>query len=528
FTVVLSINHAADDGGGTCGDTCTLRDAVATANSSTDATLIVFDHATLGTPAHVQSVDQRIQIQSPGLTIDGTDEHGNPSPLVDFSARTFPSRITLRGTNKAPPNPPSGPCPCEQNYGGTLFVSAPGVEFIGLHIDRVYPPQHEICCGNLTLIEMGNRSRHTRVDTCLLDGGGRAITDAITPLGRTGQATSKDCVKPEHTGATPDQPVVVTNSELSYCLDRGVKVEDGYLELTNSWIHNNLRCALFAIVPGGTINAVGNLIEENAMNCPRGAPPDCVDQVVTRPDGPQVSAQGDGTAFSLDGNVVRNGPLNGVYWQVGSTGTLTNSFLCGMADARLLRARPDRHPSDASVRGTASVLNVGAGVEVRSRVAIDLGSDADAGAGRNAFAGNPVQAQVYNALTTPATILAQGNQWQSCYPSSGGDADTCDVDAIAAADTNDASGSFSQVDVRNPEPHQGTGAVTLTAASPAHVVEGALVGLTGSGFDAISGIAGLTPDDCADLASTNTCSPLRGMCVEFMVDGVWTEAGRVP
>ena len=145
------------------------------------------------------------------------------------------------------------------------------------------------------------------------------------------------------------------------------------------------------------------------------------------------------------------------------------------------------------MRGTASVLNLGSGVQVRSEVAVDLGSDGAAGAGHNAFAGNPAQAGVYDDLTSPATILAQGNQWESCYPSSGGDADRCDVDAIAADDTNDSSGTFNDVDVRNPQPHQDHGAVTLTAASRPQVVEGALIGLTDTGFDAISGTAGLTP-----------------------------------
>ena len=41
------------------------------------------------------------------------------------------------------------------------------------------------------------------------------------------------------------------------------------------------------------------------MNCPSGAPPHCVGQVVTRPDGPQVSAQGNRTTFVLDRNIVR-------------------------------------------------------------------------------------------------------------------------------------------------------------------------------------------------------------------------------
>jgi CSLREA domain-containing protein len=273
FATVLSVNQAADTGDGDCDTTCTLRDAVTTANMAAAPVLIVFDHAQLGTPSQVFALDQRVFIQSAGLTIDGTDENGDPSPVVDFTQRTFPARITLRGTKQAQIGAPSGACPCTQDYGGTLFAGAPGVVFVGLHVDRTYPPQAEICCGDQTLIELGQGALNGRVDTCLLDGGGREITDAVTPMGRTGQATSKDCIKPERTGSTPAQPVVVTNSEISYCLDRGAKVADDFLLLSHNWIHNNLRCAMFAIVPQGSIEVEGNLIEENGMNCPRGAPP---------------------------------------------------------------------------------------------------------------------------------------------------------------------------------------------------------------------------------------------------------------
>ena len=43
----------------------------------------------------------------------------------------------------------------------------------------------------------------------------------------------------------------------------------------------------------------------------------------------------------------------------------------------------------------------------------------------------------------------------------------------------------------------------------------------------MSGVEGLTPEDCAKLATTNTCAPLHGTCVEFMADGVWTAAADV-
>ena len=528
FATVLKVNQAADTGDGTCGTTCSLRDAVSTANGANTAsqpTLIVFDHAALGHPAQVHSTDRRIVIDAPGLTIDGTDSEGNPSPVVDFAQRTYPVRITLRGTTRAlVERPPGRDCPCTENYGGTLFASARRVSFIGLRVERVFPDLANICCGDQTLIEMGPGSADTHVDTCQLDGGGRTVRDAVTPKGNTGRATSKDCIKPEHTGSTAAHPIVVTNSELSYCLDRGVKVQDNYLLLTGNWIHNNLRCALFSIVPNGQIDAAGNLIEQNGMNCPSGAPPHCIGQDVTRPDAPQVSAQGDGTSFAFDGNIVRDGPFSGVFWQVGSTGTLANSFVCGMELAGVLSERQAGNVADARMRGSASVLNGRSGIDLRGSVAIDLGVGGDPG--RNAFAGNPPEAQIIDSLSSPATLVARGNQWQSCYPTSGAQPDTCDLAAIAADVTND-SGATVPVDAGDPEPYRSHGPVTLTDARPSIVTEGSLIALSGAGFDAVSGLAGLTPADCARLATTNTCDPLRGTCVEFLVDGEWTPAADV-
>jgi len=528
FSTVLSVNQAGDDGNGVCDATCTLRDAATTASTSPAPVLITFDHAALGNPAYVMAIERRIDITSPGLMIDGSDSNGDPSPVADFAERVFPTQITMRATHQPVNPPPSTSCPCEDDYGGTLFASAPGVVFTGLHVVRIYPRHEEnICCGDLTLIEFGVGAANGAVDTCLLDGGGRGVTNARTPEGETGPATSKDCVKPENTGSTPDRPIVVANSELSYCLDRGVKVKDDFVRLEDNWIHNNLRCALFSIVPGGNIEAVGNLIEENGMNCPRGAPPNCTDQVVTRPDAPQVSAQGESTQFRLDGNVVRSGPLIGVYWQVGSTGTLANTFVCGMGASGIRGERDHGAASDAVVRGTASVLNASSGALFTETVGADLGTDGGADAGNNAFAGNPPNAQVRNELSNLAPIAAKGNQWESCYPSSGANPDQCDVTAIGDDDTNNRPGTFDFVEVQDPQPQQSSGGIALTSADPTSTVQGRLVGLTGTGFDAITGVAGLTSADCAKLATTNTCSPLNGTCVEFLIDGVWTEAADV-
>lgn len=528
FGTVLPVNDSSDDGDGTCDQTCTLRDAVGAGNAAVGPALVVFDHTALGTPAEVMAIDGRIDITAAGLTIDGTDVNGNPSPVAEFSQRIFPVEITMKTTPAVTMPPDAEGCPCHQDYGGTLFAAASGVALIGLHIERVYPRgEADICCGDLTLIELGEGGANGRVDTCLLDGGGRAITNAVTPPGETGPATSKDCVKPERTGSTPDNPVVVTNSELSYCVDRGVKVQDDFLLLERNWVHNNLRCAVFAIVPGGNIQAVGNLIEENGKNCPSGAPPNCSGQVVTRPDAPQVAAQGNTSQFALSGNVIRSGPLTGVYWQVDSTGTLTDSFVCGMASSGIFSDRTAGEVSGAMVRGTASVLNDGYGARFVETVGADLGTDAGADAGNNAFAGNPTGADVVNDLRGQSVISAEGNQWASCYPASGATADQCDAGAISDDDTNNSPSSNDRVDVQNPQPQQSTGAVTLTAAAPTSAAAGSLIVVTGTGFDAVSGLSGLTSADCANLAGTNTCSPLHGTCVEFLEGDTWTAAADI-
>ena len=524
FASVVVVNDPGDKGNGTCDQSCTLREAVATANNKPQPALVVFDHTALGTPAQVLSSKTRITLTARGLTIDGTDANGNPSPVVPFGERIYPTRITLVATKQ--PTAKADPCPCNDNFGGTLFATGRGSTFIGLQVVRVYPKNpSQICCGNLTLIELGAGSADSRIDTCLLDGGGRLLPNAETPKGDTGQATSKDCVKPENTGSTPEHPIVVSNSEISYCLDRGVKSKNNFLRLDNNWLHNNLRCGLFAIVPSGEIAASGNLIEENGLNCPSGAPPNCVGQVATRPQAPQVSAQGNLTDFALDGNIVRTGPFIGVFWQVNSTGSLANTFVCGMDSVGILAQRSGGAVNGAVIRGSASVLNGDYGVRVRDKVGADLGTDGAANAGHNAFGGNPTNAQVVNELSVSASLAAEGNQWQSCYAATSGP-DDCDLTAIREMDTSPADPTTG-VDVGNPEPHQGSEGVTLTAVAPTGAAEGTMVRISGAGFDAISGVDGLTKTDCANLAMTNTCTPLNGTCVEFLVDGVWTEAADV-
>src|SRR6185369_11452250 len=66
FASVVVVNDPGDKGNGTCAQSCTLREAVATANNKPQPALVVFDHTALGTPAQVLSSKTRITLTARG------------------------------------------------------------------------------------------------------------------------------------------------------------------------------------------------------------------------------------------------------------------------------------------------------------------------------------------------------------------------------------------------------------------------------------------------------------------------------
>jgi hypothetical protein len=481
-----------------------------------------------------------LQLRSAGTVMDGTDAEGNPSPLADFSARIYPSVITLAPVN---PPPTADDCPCTLSPGAALQVVAAGVRLTGLSVERQLPPPGQICCGDQDLVVFGGGSKNSSIATTRLDGGAAAITSAEVPQGMLGPATGKDCVDAEGTGATAQEPVRVENSELRFCFDRGAKSKQGLLELHHDWIHNNLRGGMFAQSPAagveqaGVVVATDTLSEQNGRNCPTGNFAACGDQMVTRNEASELSAQGPFTEIACTGSVLRDGVQQGIFFQDRSTGSVRDSYVCGINNGAggkgVLVQKRTGSAADIVMRGTAVVYNDDAGVKFKHTIGADLGTNGSTGAGNNAFTENGgfIRRNVVNAMDAPiAVVHAQGNQWQHCYAPGNSDPDRCDVRRISDSDTNNSPvvfPAFDKVDVDDPEPQQGTDAVRIDAVSPAVAVEGGVVRITGSGFDAISGHAGGVSGDCRALRSGNRCQPLNGTCVEFLVDGVWTEAREV-
>lgn len=534
FDVVWSVNDGGDAGDGTCDASCTLRDAVLAVNGASGSSLVRFDPL-LTTIAVTQLA--ALVITAADATIDATDSGGNPSSVVPFADRIYPLEITLQAPNLAPG---PGDCPCNEGDAGALRIQASGVELRGLALRRQHAAEGTICCGDQDLVAFDGGSSDSRIDASRLDGGAHAMVDADVPQGQTHPPTGKDCVDADSTGAGAGDPVVVSNSEIRFCFDRGLKSKEGTLRVEDSWVHHNLRGGVFAQSPEigtgvGTIELYRSLLEENGQNCPSADPSACgVSQAVTRPEASEASAQGPYTRIVTDGNVLRNGVQQGYFFQDASQGEVRNDYVCGInrgsGGKGLLVKKLTGDEADLVVRGSAFVYNDDAGVKFDDAVSADLGRDGGIDAGNNAFAENGAVSRrnVVNALNAPIPVVpAQGNQWERCYAVPTPIAASCDLPAVRDGDTNNNIGSSDRVDVANPDPHADAGPVVLSAVAPTKQVADGIVRVSGLGFDAVRGHDGGVGGDCLGLAALNGCSPLQGMCVEFLVDGVWTEAAAV-
>jgi hypothetical protein len=188
--------------------------------------------------------------------------------------------------------------------------------------------------------------------------------------------------------------------------------------------------------------------------------------------------------------------------------------------------------SDISVAGTSVVYNV-EGAKMDETIGAKFG-DGSAGSGNNAFTQNGASSTLKKNLInaqSAAGVQARGNQWQNCYTGQA-DKNFCKTSAILTNDVKNTVDvgriSPDSCDPQNGcQPYQASSdkvSVTIKSGDgvyPTKVSEaGAIVHITGTGFDAISGHIGQSSGNCGALKQTNKCSPLQGTCVQFLVDGV--------
>lgn len=533
FDHVFIVNQTTDAGDSVCDGTCTLRDAVLAANASVGRPLIRFAAAL---PEVQVTQLAAMLITKSGTMIDGTDADGDPSPLEPFASRTYPIQVRMTAPNLGPL---PADCPCTEGDAGALRIQAANIELRGLALYRQHAAEGTICCGDQDLVAFDGGSAGSRLDTLLLDGGAAAMMSAEVPGSETRPPTGKDCVDADGTGAPESHPVVVRNSEVRFCFDRGIKSKAGALRVEDSWVHHNLRGGLFAQSPGmgsavGLIVAHRNLIEENGVNCPSGDAASCgVGQLVARAGASELSAQGPFTRLETDGNVIRDGVLQGIFLQTSSEAEIRRDYVCGInrgsGGKGILVKKLAGAESDVRVRESTFAYNDDAGAKLDDAVSADFGTDGGAGAGRNAFTQNGAipRRNFVNVLSPLVVAPARGNQWQRCYAGPPPLADACNEQSLSDGDTNNSIGLGDRVDVGAALAHAGTAAPMLDSVVPARAVAGQAVQLRGGGFDAVSGHSGGVGGDCRDLATGNVCDPLRGMCVEFWVGGDWIEAADV-
>lgn len=398
-------------------------------------------------------------------------------------------------------------------------------------------------------ITFGTNSAGSRLETSVVDGGAKTRIDASGSDGLQTPAQGKDCVDADTTSGTASNPVVIENSEIRFCHDRGIKSKSGYLKVQNGWIHNNLRGGLFAQSPlsgstDGVIDAVANIVEQNGINCPNGTNDlaACGTQSVARSDAAEASAEGTMTRLVTNGNIVRDGAARGLFFQNQSRGDIDNDFVCGISNGSngkgIQVQKSSGAISDIVVRGSAVVFNDDAGVRLENDVAADFGTAASPG--QNAFARNSSGTdRNFRAIDNVMDAPAAGNQWEHCYPVSDPNQNNCDEGVIGNIDTNNATGMFDRVDVADAQVHAGETSAQPTTVGPIlplKAAKGRLVSITGSGFNAIGaltsppGTAGLpVNDDCTvGVDEGNSCdSPITGTCVEFNEGDGWRPAAKV-
>lgn len=545
---VRTVTTGADSGTGS------LRTAITDANAAAAATrpwLIRF-----GLPTGVNTVDltssTNLVLTAPGTTIDGTSAEGNPSPLADFASRIYPIRIRqMAPTSGGGASSCAAGGQCTIGQASTIRVNAANAQVVGLSIERTLASAETLCCGDIDVMAFGATSAGSALRVSRLDGGAATQTSATGADSATTPPQGKDCIDAEATNATASNPVVVENSEIRFCHDRGLKSKTGYLKVERNWIHNNLRGGLFAQVPSsgsveGVIEAIGNLVEQSGINCPSGSTDltQCGTQDLARPDAAEAAAQGNFSRLTTMGNIFRNGAKRGIYLPNHSKATIQNDFVCGINNGTngqgIVVQQVNGLVDDIMVRGTAVVYNEDAGVRLEDSVAANFGSSTSPG--QNAFSRNSASTdRNFRAVDTVMTAPAHGNQWQHCYPTSGPNQNDCDEAQVSNLDTNNVNHTPNQndrVDIGPAQVHAGDSAAqptSITSISPSKVTRGGIIRITGTGFNAIGGLATApdTPglpvnDDCTvDVNAGNGCSTLTGTCVEFNDGSGWRPAEQV-
>ncbi|HYD50477.1 MAG TPA: hypothetical protein VEB21_19130, partial [Terriglobales bacterium] len=347
FVVKDPINDGSANAANCPGSNCRFRDALAAAASASKPALITFQNGIApiqltyvpsATPREVLlegtgSATAKVQVY-----IDGTSNDGDPNPLSPFEKRRYPVEIQINPTDKS------------LAFADTIRVKNLNAEFKGLNIRRFLGDAG----GDQDVLAFSSSSRGI-VDASRLDGGAFAKAVATDASGATG----KDYVDVQSAGVGfgAGESVLVKNSELRFCWDRAVKVQAGYLELRDNWIHHNLRGGPFVQNTSAHLKTNNNIIEFNGWNCPSGDPSACGSDTIVRLGAAQIATQEPDGELIGHGDIIRFGAQSGILLDNDATGSVTESFICNMASSYMSGIEIHNEASTFDFQGTASVLS---------------------------------------------------------------------------------------------------------------------------------------------------------------------------
>lgn len=470
FKSVITVDNISDDAA-ICpsvapAHSCTLRGAIAAANTAALPVLVQFDPQVFSAdnPTTIQLTNSASLAIGDYVVIDGTDSKGNPAFVgaPEDTAANFNRRVQL-------PSLGSG-----FNFTGKQAMLK------GLLLQRA---TQTTGATPGDVIFFNSNSANNTVMNVKVDGGGANITD---------KTAGQDCIGTSENAGTASNVNSIINTEIQYCLDKGVKSAYGsYLTVVDSWVHQSIGGGLQATL-SGTLNALHNVVEKSGSNA--------TTLVYTSANGLSSHGADSGTpttpsALNTQSNLVRNNALRGLTAnQIYANAAINADFSCGNLNGLSVLEGATK----VTVRNSAFVFNNSNGVVVDATSAGDFGTDSSAG--NNAFAVNGYDFENDNASTT---INAIWDQWTQC--------------PTKAACTPKIKGNISYYPWL---PYAGDAEqfpLLIDSFYPKKARANDIVHISGSGFNAVDGF----PAGGQCTANFNSCdaelNPVNGICVYYYI-----------
>ncbi len=422
--------------------------------------------------------------------LQATDSAPKPA-LIQFDPSAFPDGVATRITlDSALPALAAD----DVTIDGTDATGAVGnrvIDAAGLPISALAITGARNHIVGLRLTNAGGNNR----DTLNIAGNG-ADGNVIERSIIEGAATADGIGVDQQAGKGFDATVnVIEDCEVSGVSDKGIKVTTGsYARVLRTWVHDNTNGGIQATI-AGHVQAWQNLVERNRGGTAQNG--------LSANAGDEPSFPGNSELQSR-ANIARGNGANGISIRGFSVAVIWDDYLATNGTSGLRVFNDVGPPAAAVVTGTSAVCNGVDGAVVANASVADFGGGLFGAPGDNAFTQNNLPAGGANLRNaTDLQVGAINDQWEHC-----GHGTTCDAAAIEAYDLSDHG---AHTTIMPAQAHCSLQPPVLDSVAPTRGRRGELLRIFGSGFNVIDGH--FAEDQCADVAGSNQCTPLRGNCV---------------